>query len=129
MKKNIFKIIISFLIILIIGLLISRNSFAWDFNTVLQNIEDSAVNNNSTSTTKVTNIMGGIISIVSTIGASIAVITLIIIGIKYVSSGVEGKADAKKDLFSYTVGAVILFGISGILKLLQMFIDKNLNDI
>ena len=73
--------------------------------------------------------MGAIINVASTIGAGVAIIMLVVIGIQYTTKGAEGKAEAKKDLTGYTIGAVILFGVSGILKLLQMFIDGNLNNI
>lgn len=77
----------------------------------------------------VTSVMGAVINMASIIGAGIAIIMLVVIGIQYVSKGAEGKAEAKKDLTGYVVGAIILFGISGILKILQMFVDGNLNNI
>ena len=122
--KKFLKVMIVLLIIMTIGLMIANNSSAW--NMALNAFEDKDA---GTAGEKVTDVMGAIINIVSTIGAGIAIIMLIVIGIKYVSASPEGKADAKKDLPGYVIGAVILFGISGILKLLQMFIDANLNDV
>lgn len=77
----------------------------------------------------VTNIVGAVINLVSIVAAGIAIIMFIIIGLNYIQSGPEGKADAKKELPSYITGAIILFAASGILKLLQMFIDGNINNI
>ena len=77
----------------------------------------------------VTGIMGALINLMSTIGAGVAIIMLVVIGIQYVTKGAEGKAEAKKDLNGYIIGAIIIFGVSGFLKLLQMFIDSNLNKI
>ena len=76
-----------------------------------------------------TNIMGAIIHITSNIAAGIAIIMLVVLGAKYVTAGAKAKAEIKKDVEGYVIGAVILFGTSGILKLAQMFIDGNLNNI
>lgn len=123
-NRKILKIIITILLLLIFGLIISNNVLAWNMN--LDSYDDA---NAGRAGNTVTSIMGAVISLSSTVGAGIAIIMLIVIGIQYVSKGAEGKAEAKKDLTGYIIGAVILFGISGILKLLQMFVDANLNKV
>lgn len=123
-KRNFLKVSISILVLLIIGLVISNNALAWQMNlSAYENASGGRAGNTATS------IMGAVINVASTVGAGVAIIMLITIGIQYVSKGAEGKAEAKKDLTGYIIGAVILFGVSGILKLMQMFIDANLNDI
>ncbi len=121
MKKKIFKIAIVMIILLLIGVFMSSSSFGWNMN--LNEFEKA---NAGRAGNKVTNIMGALINIVSTVGAGVAIIMLIVLGIKY-TGGPESKADAKKDLAGYIIGAVILFGVSGLLKLLQMFVDSNIN--
>ena len=123
--KKIIKIILIVLLLLTVGLIISNNAFAsWNMD-----LESYDRDNAERAGNKITNIMGAIINMMSTVGAGIAIIMLIVIGIQYVSKGAEGKAEAKKDLTGYIIGAVILFGVSGILKLLQMFINANLNNV
>ena len=123
--KKIIKIILIVLLLLTVGLIISNNAFAsWNMD-----LESYDRDNAERAGNKITNIMGAIINMMSTVGAGIAIIMLIVIGIQYVSKGAEGKAEAKKDLTGYTIGAVILFGVSGILKILQMFIDANVNNV
>ena len=122
--KKIIKIILIVLLLLTVGLIISNNAFAsWNMD-----LESYDRDNAERAGNKITNIMGAIINMMSTVGAGIAIIMLIVIGIQYVSKGAEGKAEAKKDLTGYIIGAVILFGVSGILKILQMFINANLNN-
>ena len=127
-RKNIMLKIIAIILLLLIFsfAFINNNSFAWDLETKLDAIEENSKSSGEAGN-KVTKLMGATINIVSTIAAGIAIIMLTVIGIKYVSNSTEAKADAKKDLPGYVIGAVILFGVSGLLKLLQMFIDANLN--
>ena len=124
LNKKFFKVIILILVLLTIGLIISNNVFAWEMKLESYENADAGRAGNTA-----TNFMGAFINLASTVGAGVAIIMLITIGIQYVSKGAEGKAEAKKDLTGYIVGAVILFGVSGLLKLLQMFIDANLNKV
>ena len=106
-------------------LLISNNSLAWDIEDKLEGFNNADAGQSGTT---VEQVVGAVIKLVSTIGAGVAIIMLVVIGIQYVTKGAEGKAEAKKDLTGYIIGAVILFGVSGILRLLNMFIDANLNN-
>lgn len=60
-----------------------------------------------------------IISIVRIIGATIAVVMLLAISIKYMTSAAGERADIKKHAVAYVVGAFILFGAVGILGILN----------
>lgn len=62
---------------------------------------------------------GGIIfNALSTIGVIIAVITVIVIGIKYMVGSVEEKAEYKKTMIPYLIGIVMIVGVSAILQLI-----------
>lgn len=56
-------------------------------------------------------------NIMLTVGVAIAVIVGGVLGIKYMTSSVEGKASTKNMLIAYAVGCVIVFGGFGIWKL------------
>lgn len=56
-----------------------------------------------------------IIGVLRMIGSIVSVVVLIIIGIKYMTGSVEEKAEYKKTLMPYFVGAIIVFGASVIL--------------
>lgn len=67
------------------------------------------------------NAAGQILGIVQVIAVSVAVIMLIVLAIKYISSAPNDKAEIKKHAVIYVVGAILLFGAAGILQLLQTF--------
>jgi len=58
-----------------------------------------------------------IVGAIQVIGSIISVATLAIIGIKYMTGSVEEKAEYKKVLMPYLIGAILLFGISNILAI------------
>lgn len=60
--------------------------------------------------TAVTNFGNNILGIVSTAASVLAVIILIILGIKYMMGSAEEKAEYKKTLLPYVIGAVFVFG-------------------
>ena len=55
-----------------------------------------------------------IVGLIQVVGSIISVAVLAIIGIKYMTGSVEEKAEYKKSLLPYFIGAVILFGASTI---------------
>ena len=125
MKMNkLLKAILIILTICAIGLLITNSAYGW--NADLNKYENKP---GGRADQTASNIMGAIIHITSVIAAGIAIIMLAVMGVKYVTAGAKAKAEIKKDVTGYVVGAVILFGTSGILRLVQMFIDGNLNNI
>lgn len=72
---------------------------------------------------KVTNTAGQILTIVRIVGMAVAVIMLTILGIKYVVASPNEKADYKKGMIVYVVGAVLLFGASALLSVIQKFVE------
>ena len=65
-------------------------------------------------TTALQNVGGTIASVIRNVGIIVAVIILMVLGIKYMTGSAEEKAEYKKTMIPYIVGAVILFGASGI---------------
>ena len=57
-----------------------------------------------------------IVSIITTVGIIVAVIVLLILGIKYMMGSASEKAEYKKTMIPYLVGAVLIFGASAIAK-------------
>lgn len=57
-----------------------------------------------------------ITNIISTVGIVIAVIILLVLGIKYMIGSASEKAEYKKTMIPYLVGAVLVFGASAIAK-------------
>lgn len=69
---------------------------------------------NPTDTKQLTDLGGSIIGVVRTVGVLIAVVVLLILGIKYMMGSAEEKADYKKSMIPYIVGAVLVFAASAI---------------
>lgn len=65
-----------------------------------------------------------VLGVVQVISGFTAVILLVILAIKYMTSSPEGKADIKKTAIIYVVGAFVLFGASWILGMLQSTFDR-----
>ena len=73
-------------------------------------------NQTATGTDKIETVGGKIISVITTIGIVVAVIVLLVLGIKYMMGSASEKAEYKKTMIPYLVGAVLIFGASAIAK-------------
>lgn len=109
MKKT-SKLIVALLIILSI-VMISVSSFASDALTP-GSFGTGTIDSDQTSIIK--DMGGQIIGVVRTVGVLVAVVILLILGIKYMVGSAEEKADYKKSMIPYIVGAVLIFAASTI---------------
>lgn len=75
---------------------------------------------------KIRQIIGGILRIVRDVGVTVAVGMLLIVATKYIIASAGERADIKKAAVAYVIGALVLFGASGIAQILQNFIIKSL---
>ena len=64
---------------------------------------------------------GKILGIVQVVGVSVSVISLIIIGIIYMTSSPDKKSELKQRLILFTIGAIILFAASNIMSIVAKF--------
>lgn len=113
MKKTI-KIMSIVLIAIMLVASISSVALA---DTVTDVLNDMTNKNTSTNTTDgLTSLGGNIVAIVQVVGIVIAVIVILVIGIKYLVASPEGKAEYKKTMIPYLVGAILIFGASAITK-------------
>lgn len=63
----------------------------------------------SISTTKLQSVGNGIIGVLKVVGVILSVIVMMILGFKYMMGSAEDKADYKKSMIPYLVGAVCIF--------------------
>ena len=73
------------------------------------------------ATQKVFNVAGIILGVAQAIGVSVAIILLVVIAIKYMTAGAEGKAEVKKYAVGYVVGAILLFAGVAVLNIIRSF--------
>ena len=107
MKKSIK--IVSIALIMLAVLLISTSVFASEYRP-------SDVKNiiNTENTENIEKLGGRIIGIVRVVGTIAAVAMLIVLGIKYMMGSAEERAEYKKTLFPYFIGAILIFAATNL---------------
>ena len=73
------------------------------------------------NTEGITNLGGKIMGILTTFGMVVAVLVLMVLGIKYMMGSAEEKAEYKKTFIPYIVGAILLFAATGIAQMVFNF--------
>ena len=112
MKKQV-KILSIALIVLTVLLAISNVVLATD---IPGKIDQLAQGNSSANTSKVVNFGATIVTIMQTVGIVVAVVVLLILGIKYMMGSAEEKAEYKKTMIPYLVGAILIFASTTIVN-------------
>ena len=116
MKNKTLKIMAIVILTIISTLLITSNVLANGLDTeITPQASDAAAN--------VQNIAGKVLNIVQIVGVTVATIMLTILGIRYVSLSPNEKAEYKKGLAIYVIGAVLLFGASMLIGVIRNFIS------
>ena len=75
------------------------------------------------------NISANVITVVRIIAVTIAIVMLLAVAMKYMTSAPGDRADIKKHAISYLIGASIIFGVTGIIEFLielSNVVDKHL---
>ena len=72
---------------------------------------------NPNGTDGISNVGNGVVRILTTIGIIVSVATLVVIGIKYMMGSTEEKAEYKKSLLPYVIGAGLVFAASTIAQI------------
>ena len=107
--KKAYKVL-SVLMVVLMLVCISTNVFAaFDVNQISASADTNA-------DTAITNIGSTILTIVTNVGMILAIIIVAILGVKYMMGSTEEKAEYKKTLMPYLIGAVLVFGASAIGK-------------
>lgn len=68
------------------------------------------------------NIGNYVVSIITTIGIIVSVIVIAVIGIKYMLGSAGERAEYKKTLLPYLIGATLVFGASTIAQIIYLFV-------
>lgn len=74
--------------------------------------------------TPITNKVKPVINAISILGVIISVITLTILGIKYMMGSVEEKAEYKTSMMPYLIGCVLLFSGSAIIGIIYNIVQN-----
>lgn len=93
---------------------IAGTVLAVDPNTVLNGLNG----NGNVQTNDLTKVGNNIVTIINVVGIVIAVIILLIIGIKYMIGSASEKAEYKKTMIPYIVGAVLIFAGTSLVRVI-----------
>lgn len=122
MRRKITKIILTaFIAVLIITL--GTSAFAATNSELVKGFNGTA---NPTGSTAITKIISAVLGVVRTVGAAVAIIMLMTIAAKYIMASAGDRADIKKYAVNYVIGAIILFGTTGILGIVQNFVNTSI---
>ena len=75
---------------------------------------------------KVTNMIGIIATTIQIIGVVLSVIVIAMLGIKYLVGSAEEKADYKKAMLPFLIGAILIASIGTILRIVSNFTSQTL---
>lgn len=124
MKTKILKIIIALLLIFVIVMFTSQPVFADVPKKITTIFKDK--NDKSNATNTVADTIGAVINAAQIIGMGVAIVMLIVIGIRYVYASPSGKAQLAKTTRIYVLGAVLLFCAAGLIGIIRRFVVKNI---
>lgn len=132
MFKKTLKIAVIFILVILLLFSFSNVVFGagsaggFDFSGKIQGyLESPSVA--GTATSSVGNVAGTIVGAVQVIGTGIALIMLTVLGMKYMLSAPGDRAEIKKHAVVYVIGAVVLFGASGLLGIIYNFAQNDIS--
>lgn len=109
--KKLLKHSITIILVLIAIISISSITIATTINDLNESASDEFKNAGKS-----------IVSILTTIGIVISVVVIALLGLKYMLGSVEERADYKKSLIPYFIGAAVVFGASTIANIIYKFV-------
>lgn len=119
-KSNMIVKIFSIILVLCMLISISSNVFA----AVGVDPNTWTGTSDKVNTAPISDWSNAVINVVATIGSAAAIIILIVLGIKYMMGSAEEKAEYKKTLLPYIIGAVFVFAASALTGLIYNFMQN-----
>ena len=119
MKKSTYKKILFVIILIVLMFMISTQTFA--------SIVNMDPNTHFPGANQVKGVAEIFLGVIQVVAVAVAVIMLVVLAIKYMTAAPGEKADVKKSLVVYVIGALVLFAGAGILNLIQTIAD-DVND-
>ena len=114
MNKKTMKIIGILAIVLCVVMSIMPVFAAVDAESFIDGMDDQTIDNG-----QIQSIGGKIIHTITNIGMVVAVAVLVVLGIKYMMGSAEEKAEYKKTLIPYFIGALLIFSAAAIVKVIS----------
>ena len=115
------KIILSSLIFILILCLFSATVYADEITTLVSDMKSQNIHLGDGSGTQIIASINSILGIVQIAGTGVALIAVSLLGIKYMLASAEDKAEIKKYIAGAVIGGILVFGGTGIAKVLATF--------
>ena len=120
--KGLKKVFVILAISLLLVAAFQSNIFAYDWMSEVNNqAGGNAATEGAGAVNAVTNIAGAALTIARLVCVGVAIVMLVVLAIKYMSSAPGDRATIKKHAVVYVVGALVMFASSGILGIIQKF--------
>lgn len=126
MRKKI-KIIVLLLVVLLTEILLFSVSYADQKDDINSIINDMSGLNNSTGVGSDNSIVKGVnvvYTIIRVAGTGIALLMVMVLGIKYMMTSVEEKAEIKKQAIPILVGSAFIFATSNLLSMVAKVVEE-----
>lgn len=121
--KKILKISLTLIIVLSVLFCVLQITSNASYSEKMANLigESEDYEDNTGTVNKVNSVTGTVITAIRIIGICVAIVMLLTIAMKYMTAAPGDKADIKKSAIQYVVGAIVLFGVVGILGIISKF--------
>ncbi len=126
-KKSYLMILILMILSLLVITIIPSYSMATSYDPIENPDKYKPGTALDADVAKLTNKAKPIVDTISVIGIIISVITLSIIGVKYMIGSVQEKAEYKKTMLSYVIGVIFIVGIITILQIINNIVIPLVN--
>ena len=118
MKKQIK--ILSVIVLIIFTLFVLRNVVNADTGDMISSLSEPTY----ADTDEIVDIGEKIVGIIQIIGTVVAIVILAVLGLKYLTSSIEEKANIKGAMIPYIVGAVLIFSTTTIVNVVYSLVMK-----
>lgn len=113
MKRNVVKTIVLSVIMIALVLFSTTTLAASNYDPSQYTGEGATIDSS-----RVGSFGNNIVSVITTAGSVLSVIVLVVLGIKYMMGSAEEKAEYKKTLLPYFIGAILVFAASTIASII-----------
>ncbi|MGN1299374.1 MAG: hypothetical protein ACI4UE_05275 [Candidatus Scatovivens sp.] len=127
MKNKLKNIFIIFLILMILSSTLAAMTYcvrADDTQDIIEGMKGASGKGNIDENNKLVTGVNIVYTLIRVAGTGIALLMVMILGIKYMMSSVEEKADIKKQAVPILVGSALIFATSNILTIVAKIVFK-----
>lgn len=136
MKNKYLKVLLVFLVLIIIEFFCNqlyvfadtpgKGQVSESTQSLIDDMDLKNQNNDAVGNSSLVKVTAQIFSVIQFIGTGISIIMIMWVGMSYMMSSVEQKAELKKRLVPIVIGSVFIVATANILKFIQVIITSSL---